>query len=29
MANWEELALCEDYQTKDHGTKRKMYYGFL
>jgi len=29
MANWEGLALCEDYQTKGHGTKGKMYYGFL
>ena len=29
MANWEGLALCEDYQTKGHGTKGKTYYGFL
>jgi len=21
MENWEQLPLCEDYQTKDHGTK--------
>jgi len=29
VANWEGLALCEDYQTKDHVTKGKTYYGFL
>jgi len=23
MANWERLALCEDYQTKGNGTKGK------
>jgi len=23
VANWEGLALCEDYQTKGHGTKGK------
>jgi len=27
--NWEQLSLCEDYQTKGHGTKGKTYYGFL
>jgi len=29
VANWEELALCEDYQTKGHGTKGKSNNGFL
>jgi len=29
MANWVGLALCEDYQTKGHGTKGRTYYGFL
>jgi len=28
VANWEGLALCEDYQTKGHGTKGKIH-GFL
>jgi len=29
VANWEGLALCEDYQTKGHGTKGKKTMGFL
>jgi len=29
VANWERLALCEDFQTKGHDTKGKTYYGFL
>jgi len=24
VANWERLALCEDYQTKGHDTKGKI-----
>jgi len=29
VANWEMLALCEDYQTKGFDTKGKTYYRFL
>jgi len=29
VTNWEGLALCEDYQTKGHGTKGKAINGFL
>jgi len=29
VANWKGLALCEDYQTKGHGTKGKTNNGFL
>jgi len=29
MANWEGLALYENYQTKSHGTKGKTNNGFL
>jgi len=29
VANWEELALCEDYQIKGHSTKGKKYYRYL
>jgi len=29
VENWEGLALCEDYQTKGHGTKEKINNGFL
>jgi len=29
VANWEVLALCEDYQTKGFDTKGKTYYGFF
>jgi len=29
VANWEGLALCEDYQTKGHGTREKQTNGFL
>jgi len=29
VANWEGLALCEDYKTKGYGTKGKTYYGFF
>jgi len=29
VANWEGLALCEDYQTKGHGTKVKSIMDFL
>jgi len=29
VANWEVITLCEDYQTKGHGTKGKTYYGVL
>jgi len=29
VANWEGLALCEDYQTKGHGTKGKTNNGFF
>jgi len=29
VENWERLALCEDYQTKGHGTKGKTNSGFL